>query len=203
MENVTVDKDILSSLKALYFGTYDESIEGASSRAYRDMNRTIRFNGTDDTIRIQLREQVTTLLKREIFNLETGEIKTQEEYDMWHRNLCDKIKQAYAEKSVKLTAGQAQKWINMTIKYLYLLEHSDFENVFTFLHVPLDNYVFDIAEEHLGIKRPIIAWSKWDDYDRQYLEYQKEIRKRMTCYEPLRWEFKYWLKSARKIEVGR
>lgn len=89
----------------------------------------------------------------------------------------------------------------MTIKYLYLLEYSDFAKVFDFLHVPLDNYVFDIAEESLGIKRPVIAWSRCDDYNGQYLAYQNEIRKKMTYYEPIRWEFKYWLKSGRKIEV--
>lgn len=36
-----VDKDILDFLKAIYFGDFTDPLKVASSRAYRDMNRTI------------------------------------------------------------------------------------------------------------------------------------------------------------------
>lgn len=201
MEKVLVDKDIISSLKAFYFGVYTNPVQGASNRAYTDMNRTIRFNGIDNDIRASLRERTTYLLKDEIEILQIKEITNQMDFDLWHHNLCEKIKKLYWEDGINLTIGQTQKWVNMTIKYLYILEEFDFAHIFRFLHVPLDNYIFDIAEENLGITRPTIAWSKWDDYDGKYLDYQKQIRNKMTCYEPLRWEFKYWLKSARQIEV--
>ena len=45
MEVVTVDKDILDFLKAIYFGSYSNPYTAASNRAYLDMNRTIRFQG--------------------------------------------------------------------------------------------------------------------------------------------------------------
>lgn len=82
MKKVVVDKDILCSLKALYFGKYDEPIEGASGRAYRDMNRTIRFNGIDIAVRMRLREDTTSLFKVELKFLETGEITNQDSYDL-------------------------------------------------------------------------------------------------------------------------
>lgn len=127
-----VDKDILDFLKAIYFGDFTDPLKVASSRAYRDMNRTIRFNGLPDATRLALREKVNA--------------------------------------------------------------------VFEFLHIPLDNYVFDIARDLLGITRPKGAWSSWDNYDEQYLCYQNLIREKITTGTPLRWEFRYWLKVARNIE---
>lgn len=115
-----VDKDILDFLKAIYFGDFTDPLKVASSRAYRDMNRTIRFNGLQDATRLALREKV--------------------------------------------------------------------------------NGVFDIARDLLGITRPKVAWSSWDNYDEQYLCYQNLIREKITTGTPLRWEFRYWLKVARNIE---
>ena len=88
----------------------------------------------------------------------------------------------------------------MTIKYLYMLEVDTFGATFEFLHIPLDNYVFDIARDSLGITRPKVAWSNWDNYEEQYLQYQNMIREKITTWSPLRWEFRYWLKAARNIE---
>lgn len=46
-------------------------------------------------------------------------------------------------------------------------EADTFDDVFEFLHIPLDNYVFDIARDSLGITRPNVAWSSWDNYVEQ------------------------------------
>lgn len=71
--------------------------------------------------------------------------------------------------------------------------------MFNYLHIPLDNYVFNIARDSLGIKRPKIVWSKWDKYDEQYLHYQKQIREHIKDISPLRLEFRNWLIAARSI----
>lgn len=197
---IEVDKDILDFLKAIYFGDFSNPMEAASSRAYRDMNRTIRFNGMSSIVRMKLRQEVTDIFEKEISFLIKSGTKSQEEFDRWHYEICKLIRKAYNDSGVGLTFGQAQKWVNMTIKYLYMLEFATFENVFSYLHIPLDNYVFDIASEVLNIERPKIAWSKWDDYENKYLGYQKEIRNKITDCEPLRWEFRYWLKAARNVE---
>lgn len=63
----------------------------------------------------------------------------------------------------------------------------------------LDNYVFDVARDVLSVERPKLAWSKWDDYDNQYLAYQKQIRNKVTECEPLRWEFRSCLKAAHNV----
>lgn len=196
----TVDKDILDFLKAIYFGDFTDPLKVASSRAYRDMNRTIRFNGLPDATRLALREKVNAVFDAELSKLKADSITSQDEFDAWHHSVSDKIKKLYLDEGVKLTYGHAQKWINMTIKYLYMLEANSFDGIFEFLHIPLDNYVFDIARDLLGITRPKGAWSSWDNYDEQYLCYQNLIREKITTGTPLRWEFRYWLKVARNIE---
>ncbi len=195
-----VDKDILDYLKAIYFGDLTDPLKAANSRAYRDMNRTIRFNGLPDATRLALREKVNAVFDTELTKLKSDSITSQDEFDAWHHSVSDKIKKLYLDEGVKLTYGQAQKWINMTIKYLYMLEANSFDGVFEFLHIPLDNYVFDIARDLLGIARPKVAWSSWDNYDEQYLCYQNLIREKITTGTPLRWELRYWLKVARNIE---
>lgn len=195
-----VDKDILDYLKAIYFGDLIDPLKAANSRAYRDMNRTIRFNGLPDATRLALREKVNAVFDTELTKLKSDSITSQDEFDAWHHSVSDKIKKLYLDEGVKLTYGHAQKWINMTIKYLYMLEANSFDGVFEFLHIPLDNYVFDIARDLLGIARPKVAWSSWDNYDEQYLCYQNLIREKITTGTPLRWELRYWLKVARNIE---
>lgn len=93
-----------------------------------------------------------------------------------------------------------KKWVNMTIKYLYILEVEGytFDSVFENLHIPIDNYVFDAVEKELGIKRPVDAWSKFDK--KEYLKYQEDIRGelRKKNISPLIWEFENWLKEAQE-----
>ena len=85
--------------------------------------------------------------------------------------------------------------------YLYLIGVCTFVGLFEFLLVPLDNYVFDVVQKKLGISRPKIPWSRWDDYTGQYDTYQNELRSRIQDYPPLRWEFKFWMKEARQHTV--
>lgn len=198
VSKVTVDEDILKFLRAICFGTYNELYEAASVRAYLDMNRTLRFNGMNNETRKELRNQVSTLLKQEIIKLKKTSIQRQDDFDKWHKSVCVKIQKVYKNVGIDFTIGQSQKWINMTFKYLYMLGDQELTDVFHFLHIPLDNYVFKIVHQEYGFKIPSIAWSKWNDYDNQYLQYQKDLRYKIEGKDPLRWEFEYWLKSARE-----
>lgn len=198
MESVTVDKDVLDFLKVIYFGVIKDPFESASFRAYRDFNRTLRFYDKNTETRLSLRQRATDILRQQISLLDSGTVGTQCEFDQWHRETCEKIRQIYKEEELDFFRGQAQKWLNMTIKYLYIVGSNDFAGVFRFCHVPIDNFIFQIAEKELGIPRPKTAWSRWDDYN-EYIAYQKDLRSRIIGYDPLRWEFKYWMKEARLL----
>lgn len=188
---VTVDKDVLDFLKVIYFGTITDPFEAAAFRAYRDFNRTLRFGDIDFNKRINLRKTVTEILRKQITELNNGDIDTQNKFDIWHKETCSMIRQPYNDAGINFSWGQAQKWLNMTIKYLYIVGDCDFKGVFQFCHIPVDNYVFEIARKELGIPMPEIRWSRWTEYDNQYMAYQKELRSHIHGYVPLRWEFKF------------
>lgn len=86
----------------------------------------------------------------------------------------------------------------MTIKYLYILKDYTFDSVFEDLHIPIDKYILKGVEDDLEIKRPVDAWSRWDNYD-EYLKYQNDIREKI-CTTPLRWEFENWAIFAERYK---
>lgn len=182
-----VNEDLLKFLKFSYFGALTNLKEAAANRAYRDMCRTIRFNSLCEETRLELKKEVNREL---ITKIET----IKENFEIWHKEACGLIIEKYEKHRIELTYGQAQKWVNMTIKYLYMLNEHTFDNIFEFLHIPIDNYIFKAVKEKLGIDAPTNAWSRWDNYD-EYLKYQNDIREKI-CTAPLRWEFENWLDVA-------
>lgn len=202
-EKTNVNEELLEFLKFSYFGDLSNPIHATSKRAYRDMNRTIRFNElSTDEIRLELREKVNNVFENEIKKLIGNNITNQKEFDAWHCDVCKMIKSFYLNEGIEFTYGQAQKWLNMTIKYLYMLEVKEysFDNVIMWLHIPVDNFIFKAVKEELNIKRLTkVSWSRWNNYD-EYLEYQNDIRKKLKEEDisPLRWEFENWLNEAEK-----
>ena len=224
VKNKIDEKDILEFFKYSYFGDLNISIELASNRAYRDMCRTLNFDilpkKDKDTTISNLKEDFNFIFRGKISIINDGSIKSQKEFDTWHHGLCDNIIEKCKkiekykktdegkEEKIQFTYGQAQKWVNMTIKYLYMLEVEEysFDNVIKWLHIPIDNYIFDAVEKKLEIKRPVDAWSRWDNYD-EYLKYQNDIREKIrekidTDTPPLCWEFKTWLEKAQEEKIG-
>ena len=59
-------------------------------------------------------------IEDEISILFNRELTDQEEFTLWHQRLCVKLT-LLDHDSYKLHIGQAQKWINMTLKYLSVL----------------------------------------------------------------------------------
>lgn len=194
----TVDEHTLAFLKLAYFRDLSDHLAAASRWAYRDMNRTLRFKGLEDESRLNFRQEVLALFRQAFPKLSDGSLSRQDFYDAWHRQLCYQMQAVYVAAGMTFSIGQAQKWLNMTIKYLYMLEPERVDQVFPFLHVPIDKYVFQMVEEVLEIAKPTpLVWSAWDDYDNLYLPYQEAIRQRTGDLPPLRWEFHYWLEAVK------
>jgi hypothetical protein len=159
MNQVSVDSDVLEFLKGLFFGAYINPYEAASRRAYRDLNRTIRFGNIEDVTREKIRKIIDELLETEIISIMQKK-QTQLEYDNWHQMLSAKIIDEYDKQAIYFTYGQAQKWINMTLKYLYVLDPDKVDINFYNLHIPIDNYVFSVAQKEFDIKYPTKPWSR-------------------------------------------
>ncbi len=172
----------------------EDIISLAMSKAYRDLMRTIRGfsrNSEHDSIIMNARQ---TLHKFLTIILHT-KINNQLEFDALHKMACYDLIVAFGSQT--FTVGQAQKWINMTLKYLHLLDYSDIERVYEYCHIPIDNYILKITNYTMSK-----AWSKLDDYD-EYLEYQKWFRSNYPDVIPLDKEFYLWLEQAKKERIIR
>lgn len=159
VHQVTVDSNILEFLKMLYFGVTDNPFEAASRSAYTDMCRTIRFHGKNGDA---LRKSVDVLLEERIPEL--IDVDNSEKYTQWHYSICKLIVDQYEAEGIEFYIGQAQKWVNMTLKYLYVLVPDVVEPFYRFLHIPLDNYIMDIAKKQYGVPVLTTAWSRISDY---------------------------------------
>ena len=195
LEYISVSKDAYDFFKHMLFGAWNSIYTAASERAYRDMCRTLRNIRQSDVNSTKLRSEIDLLLEKEISGIFEYGIANQKQYDEWHEKLCLRIRKHYRDNGFDMTVGQAQKWVNMTMKYLFVADVPGAADTFYFCHVPVDSYIIGAAEEQLKLKRPPLPWSKMDDY-REYAEYERQIRMRLGNVAPLEWEFKTWIAMA-------
>ena len=202
MKEITVSKDVWDTMVYLYFGAADNYYKAASARAYLDFCRTIKFTASiNEEERVKARTDVDGMIENRLKAIANAGIHSQDKYDEWHNELCEEILRCYANVcGDQFCIGQAQKWVNMTVKYLYLIDSGCVKQITPFAHVPLDNYVFAAAMENLALSSDnLTPWSKIKDYN-VYLNYQIELRKAVKALntDPLHWELLYWLEEAKK-----
>lgn len=152
----------------LTFNTSEGFHYAGIKKAYRDFNRTLKIK--ERALHPIRRNKCETLLIKELQNVLSKDYETQQNFDEQHRELCDQLVLAWPE----LTYGQAQKWINMTLKYWLLLGESKIENIeknAKFFHIPIDRFV---QTGMFNQKNPK-PWSKISNYA-DYFEYQKSYR---------------------------
>ncbi len=187
--------DYENFLVRLYFGPEKDYLGLCIERAYLDFGRTIHGIGKigDGGIR----HQAAVNMMRDFFAvLASSKAKPdQQQFDQWHRDACDKLKKLYAEHNYReFYFGQAQKWLNMTLKYIFVMGHDrlpDYEGLYELGHVPLDNIIIEGFKKH---NPPPLSgsWSRLDDYE-EYLGYQQWIRITFPDSSPLAVEFHLWL----------
>lgn len=144
-----------------YFGNKGISVDAIINRAYIDMASHTLKNFDDVNEKWNCRWQASSTIKKALQNIG-------EPYEKWHEKLCADIISKYPQDY--LSYGQAQKWINMTVKYIYILKNlgkfqAEFpyiseENVCRF-HVPIDSY---ILENVLEDKKTVWSKMKKDEY---------------------------------------
>jgi len=161
------------------------SIDACINTAYRDFCRTMHgIMGNDRNE--AMRSEASDIIKRMIRKVLKVSL-TQDEFDKLHSSACKAVKKVYSENQTSFFIGQAQKWINMTFKYVYLLYLADLLDISTtgieilkqndrYFHLPIDNIVLQhqtvkrLYSEHIGST----AWSRIDDYSK-YLAFQKSL----------------------------
>lgn len=182
----------------LYFGPEKDYLGSCIKRAYLDFSRTIHGIGNiaDDGIC----HKDATEMMRDLFAALSDSKATpdQQRFDQWHRDACDRLKDLYARHGYnEFHFGQAQKWLNMTLKYIYVMGNDRlprYEGFYEFGHVPLDNIIIDSFKKYNPppLKLP---WSRLNDYE-EYLRYQIWIRDKFPESSPLAVEFHLWLNDV-------
>lgn len=235
MENETMKYGrALDFLLFSYFGcdckTDEETMKNcAAHHAYLDLARTVSFVYSSSYINEHRNEesvkQFTRVKEERIECICGGLIKSINGYqngsatfDDWHEKECKRIienmekpycgKNKLLEPNKKFTYGQAQKWVNMTLKYLWMLDLLPNEIKEESLHVPIDSFILQkLKEENVsGVtfseetyyynKKP---WSAMDNYD-EYNSLQSEIKKiaKKSFRSPIQWEGPAWIEIAIK-----
>lgn len=186
---VLTENDYNLFYKSIIYGNIEDSISTSIKSAYRDVCRTITgFSKHKNHNNIF--NNATQLLYNEIALLLSENITNQEDFDKWHKNCCDELIKVFEDQSFYY--GQAQKWINMSLKNLSMIEHRLVKKQYEFFHIPIDNYIINIT----GIETSV-AWSRISDYD-EYIDYQNKFRNKYNGI-PLDNEFELWLKVKSRI----
>jgi hypothetical protein len=185
-------KDIEDFLVAIHFSKQD--LLGSCVRlAYRDVQRTIR--GVAKFTKVGVPERVRDLV------LDARRAQDQGAFDTWHQTACADLIAAFRAIGYdRATIGHAQKWLNMSLKYVFILGERvpGYAHVYPFCHVPLDRYVIEAARP-LGF--PGLpgtgAWSSLNDYA-IYMNRQQWFRDHFDE-PPIIAEFRLWLGSIASL----
>ena len=194
MKKIKISKtDRSNFLLFLYFGKSNDYLDNCINRAYRDFNRTLHgFSKLEN--KDEIYSEAKEYLRKSLLNLSSDKsIDSQDSFDDWHKRLCEELRVLFDSYSYKtLFIGQSQKWINMTLKYIYMFhkKNSGFENLFQFSHIPIDNIILS----KLDYKDLTSAWSRINNYE-EYFKVQKHVREvaanqKMTAFE---FEFKLFM----------
>ena len=192
MESTITTEQVRDYMYFVYFGDYRDPFKAAINRAYLDFNRTLHNFGANDQ-RQQTYAKAEQQLIAQLHSMLSIALAGQEQYDKWHRDCCDQLIATFAAVGHhKLYYGQAQKWINMALKYLFVLDHELTSNNYRYFHIPIDNIVLkNLASMH---KPPLFntAWSRMDSYE-EYLGFQTWYRTAFAGI-PMDNEFVLWMK---------
>ena len=211
----------------------DDIISAAINRAYRDAAShvlSLKDDSKKDTEKGQdLFAEAGNLIKvfiEEVLTNGTQNKLNKKDYDEKHKNLCDALISKYkgcANSGYEFSYGIAQKWVNMTMKYLgviltifaeskdkndFVTFHESFQAVESYLHVPIDGYILEyVSNKKYSNVEPIdiakkenknnLAWSKYEKDDYQKLQISiKEMYINEPTF-PLDWENEAWIKVAK------
>ncbi len=228
---ISVSREILNFLTGVYYEKGKEDIASRKERifdrafylAYKDMaTHTVAYYREEYEKYIQgesrrcaenrkkVREAIKNYIKKWFIKEETEDYSltelfdiNPEDFDKWHRNLCeeivtiqcsaedleakDKTKNTvdisrllcHTDKNIKgvFTYGQAQKLVNMMLKYLYIYYQcegwNELDDLCEKFHVPIDSYVLKAFSQKDRFEGK--AWSKFTDYEKEYMACQKQI----------------------------
>lgn len=233
---------------------FEKTVKKCAHRAYLDLSRTVDYTYSSSELEKMTKknapqndkdianefkyckDNVIDKIDEIIFKAIKSYEKKQS-FCCWHNGLCNEIKNTMNDALIKnnnvhivknknFTYGQAQKWLNMTLKYCWLLRKlRNIDEVY--LHVPVDSYIIEAlwkedfwnTKEHwenndcrgtiLRIKKinneynigkysgdKHKSWSAWEE--NEYINFQTALKKYLNDHiSPIEWESKAWKEVAK------
>lgn len=192
------------------------TIEECAGKAYKDLARTMLYNmpnqddknASDDYEKAKenYKIKICELINGRITDLLNGDLT---DFDGWHKATCNSIvNESKKDKIIKVFYyGQAQKWLNMTFKNMFIIDvflEEDIKNslykIEKDLHIPIDNIMLDIAKNDFELSSCKKSWSRWDfeEYDKFQSKLLEVVKQKVQDITPIEWEFERWLKERDK-----
>lgn len=177
----------------------NDIVSEAVKRSYApSVQNTALKQGKYGSVKLQIpRQECESILIDALLKVYSKKTITEQQFIDWETTLARNIREIYHKNEIKLyTYGNAQKWINIAIKYLFSSDHIDYAHkLFEVCYLPIDRIIQDKAYKELGVKKLPVAWSKCDNLQ-EILDYEENIKnaiKQKTSYTSrLWWECNAW-----------
>jgi hypothetical protein len=187
--------DQFEYLLRLYFGGDADRLSCCIGRAYRDLNRTIHGLAQVPEGE-ELRARASAVVRSFLTSLAVThrDRLDQVAFDDRHQAACAELSSTYSAAGfAEFRVGQAQKWLNMALKYVFVFAEDrlpGYEGVFELAHIPLDNIILDRLRPH-GVPQLTTSWSRVASYE-VYMGIQRWVRSAFLGSAPLAVEFALW-----------
>ena len=218
-------RDVSRTLKySINTSTFDDMMKIANkepkkSKGYR--KKVAEYSKCKHCFIIKVIDEICNYINKELLEktgiiFEEDDTSLQEKFDKSHEDECNKIVNIAKEAKTKggkclfqengdlFYIGQAQKWLNMTIKYMLAMGLWDdsLYRIRKHLHIPVDDYIIEAVKEKIDLEagsdfKP--GWSTWEKYLDKYFELQKHVRKTVDkSITPMDWETDAWIKVRKR-----
>ena len=218
--DIELGNDVYNKNDQLYIDDNDrrickKSIKYCLYRALKDFtDRTEKKNEGEESS-FGAKDKLEVLLKGDFlekfcdyFSGNSGNEKSQKDFDEWHHEMCEKFLRDIKGKYTQLHYGKAQKIVNMTFKNIYCLPCQKnkpyvYEEYFKFCHMPLDSIMLEwfyragkiskieIYEDGKKVTRNYPSWSKLEFMN----ENEKDQKEKYSYMKIQNWIRKYFCLS--------
>lgn len=183
------------------------SIPQVVQLAYLDVNRTLA--GIDPEQSRSFKQAVVSFIEK-LLTVTAAPPMSQAMFDQLHHQCCRECLD-FSSPRTPIHYGQAQKLLNMSLKYLYN-EFAVYKgkpnyfgfpdnNIEHFFHLPIDNQILKALVDKYHFNDPTnLPWSQWR-YD-HYIAFQSQLRKRInTQYSPLEIDYMLWNTNGSSVDM--
>ncbi len=186
-------RDVCRTLK--YYKPENKKISAEYKKAYDEAKKEFRYK-MNTLITEKIRSEIFTCAPIDFDVKHNETIKCILDFAKQYKIKNESGVETPLFKCKKFYYGQAQKWLNMTLKNMMImgLWETELERIKKHLHVPIDNVILEVAKKELAIIKKWDSWSRLDDY-KEYITFQNNIRDKIKEYDcPIDWEFDMWIK---------